>query len=84
MIKVFKKYLLSGCFQTFSYVMHYSLIESAKMAKLNPYEYLMYIFARLPYAKSREDQRKLLPWTCISRMARMGTDYKDKEEKEGL
>ena len=41
---------------------HYSLIESAKLAKLNPYEYLMHLFARLPYARSNEDLLKLLPW----------------------
>jgi transposase len=44
-----------------SAAIHYSLIESAKLAKLNPYEYLLYIFARLPYAKTHEDYGKLLP-----------------------
>lgn len=51
---------------------HYSLIESAKMAKLNPYEYLMHVFSRLPYAKSREDHRKLLPWNLTPDVIRGG------------
>jgi transposase len=51
---------------------HYSLIESAKMAKLNPHEYLLYVFSRLPYAKSREDYRKLLPCNLTPDVMRGG------------
>jgi transposase len=51
---------------------HYSLIESSKLAKLNPYEYLMYIFARLPYAKTRDDHAMLLPWNLTPDLIRGG------------
>ena len=40
----------------------YSLIETAKANDLNPYWYLYYLFEKLPYAKSREDFRALLPY----------------------
>lgn len=40
----------------------YSLIETAKMNKLEPYAYLRYIFDRLPTAKSLEDYEAMLPW----------------------
>jgi len=40
----------------------YSLVESAKLHNLNPYEYLYYIFERLPYAETKEDYIKLLPF----------------------
>ena len=55
-----------------SSAIHYSLIESAKLAKLNPYEYLMYVFARLPYAKTRDDRVKLLPWNLTPAQIRGG------------
>ena len=40
----------------------YSLIETAKANKLEPYTYLRYIFDRLPLASSLEDYEALLPW----------------------
>ena len=40
----------------------YSLIETAKANKLEPYTYLRYIFDRLPTASSLEDYEALLPW----------------------
>jgi transposase len=40
----------------------YSLIETAKVNKLEPYTYLRYIFERLPVASSLEDYEALLPW----------------------
>ncbi|MCP4160845.1 MAG: IS66 family transposase, partial [Deltaproteobacteria bacterium] len=40
----------------------YSLIETAKLFKLVPYQYLQYIFEKLPYAESDCDYEKLLPW----------------------
>ncbi len=40
----------------------YSLIETAKANKLEPYAYLRYIFDRLPTATSLEDYEALLPW----------------------
>ena len=39
----------------------YSLVESAKNNDLNVYNYLRYLFTRLPEAKSPEDIEKLLP-----------------------
>lgn len=39
----------------------YSLVESAKAAKLEPYAYLKLIFERIPLARSENDFYKLLP-----------------------
>ena len=39
----------------------YSLIETAKANGLNPAEYLLHIFERLPYATCETDYRALLP-----------------------
>jgi transposase len=41
--------------------MIYSLLESAKANKLEPYKYLRYLFENLPTAETEEDYRKLLP-----------------------
>ena len=40
----------------------YSLIETAKANKLEPWAYLRYIFDRLPLATKLEDFEALLPW----------------------
>ena len=40
----------------------YSLIETAKVNKLEPYSYLRYIFEKLPTAATLEDFEALLPW----------------------
>ena len=40
----------------------YSLIETAKANKLEPWAYLRYIFDRLPLAVTLEDFEALLPW----------------------
>ena len=40
----------------------YSLIETAKANKLEPYAYLRYIFEKLPLADSLEKYEALLPW----------------------
>ena len=40
----------------------YSLIQTAKLNDLNPYEYLKQVFNDLPNAQSVEDIEKLLPW----------------------
>jgi transposase len=44
--------------------MIYSIIESAKENRLNPYAYLNYLFERLPNLDSRSDEAldQLLPW----------------------
>ena len=39
----------------------FSLIETAKANGLEPYFYLRYLFAKLPYAKTVEDYQALLP-----------------------
>ncbi len=39
----------------------YSLIETAKANDLNPYEYLLHVFEKLPYASTKEDLKALLP-----------------------
>lgn len=39
----------------------YSLIESAKASKLEPYKYLRYLFEKLPFVTTKEDYSKLLP-----------------------
>jgi len=39
----------------------FSLIETAKANRLKPYEYLRFLFDKLPYAESEEDYKKLLP-----------------------
>lgn len=46
----------------------YSLIETAKANKLDPYRYLCVLFAALPNAKCLEDYDALLPWriACAS------------------
>jgi len=40
----------------------FSLIETAKANKLEPYAYLRYIFEKLPLAVTLEDYEALLPW----------------------
>lgn len=39
----------------------YSLIETAKACKLEPYAYLRYLFEKLPFAETEDDYRQLLP-----------------------
>ncbi|MCL2760015.1 MAG: IS66 family transposase [Treponema sp.] len=40
----------------------YSLIQTAKQNGLNSFEYLKSLFEKAPYASSRDDWEKLLPW----------------------
>ena len=40
----------------------YSLIQTAKANKLNPYAYLKHVFKALPNAQSVEDIENVLPW----------------------
>jgi len=44
----------------------YSLIETAKANKLEPYAYLRYIFEMLPTADSLEEYEALLPWNLTA------------------
>ncbi|WP_194727448.1 IS66 family transposase [Noviherbaspirillum malthae] len=43
----------------------YSLIETAKANRLEPYRYLCELFARLPQAKTVDDIETLLPWKIV-------------------
>jgi transposase len=40
----------------------FSIIETAKKNKLEPYAYLRHLFEKLPFAETEEDYRKLLPY----------------------
>lgn len=42
--------------------MLYSIIETAKANRLEPYEYLRTLFARLPSCETLEDFESMLPW----------------------
>lgn len=50
----------------------YSLIESAKLNQLNPYDYLYYIFLKLPYAKNKPDYMALLPYNLTQETIKAG------------
>ena len=39
----------------------YSLIETAKANKLEPYKYLRYLFEKIPFAECEADYKALLP-----------------------
>jgi transposase len=39
----------------------YSLAETAKACGLEPYQYFRYLFSKIPYAKTEEDYRALMP-----------------------
>jgi len=49
----------------------YSLVESAKDNNLNVYNYLRYIFTKLPYAESSEDIKKLIPCNLTAEMIKI-------------
>jgi transposase len=42
----------------------FTLIETAKQHGLVPFDYLMTVFTKAPFAVSTEDWVKLLPWNC--------------------
>ena len=42
--------------------MHFSLIRSAKLNKLAPYQYYVEIMKKVPYCEKVEDYEALLPW----------------------
>ena len=46
----------------------YSLIETAKANGLEPYQYLRYLFEKLPYAQNDEDYKALLPQNLTAEM----------------
>lgn len=41
-----------------------TMVRTALANKLDPYQYLVQILTKLPYAKSEEDFRELMPW-CV-------------------
>ena len=45
----------------------YSLVETAKANGLNPYDYLLHVFERLPHANCEDDFMALLPQGAISK-----------------
>lgn len=47
----------------------YSLVESAKAAKIEPYAYLKMIFEKIPLAQNQEDYKALLPKYVAAQMA---------------
>ena len=49
----------------------YSLVESAKDNGLNVYNYLRFLFTKLPYANSSEDIKKLLPCNLSAEMIKI-------------
>ncbi len=51
----------------------YSLIETAKANKLEPYAYLRYIFEKLPTASSLENYEALLPWNITLEQMKWST-----------
>jgi len=44
----------------------YTLIETAKQNGLVPFDYLMVLFKKAPYASSSSDWEKLLPWSIFT------------------
>ena len=52
----------------------YSLVETCKANGVDPYQYLNWLFKKLPLATSADDYAALLPWTMpASRVERVGT-----------
>jgi transposase len=53
----------------------YSLIETAKACGLDPYQYLRFLFSKIPHARSEEDYRALLPQNVTTeQLSRFMTD----------
>jgi transposase len=42
--------------------LHFSLVQTAKLHKLDPYEYYVTLLKRIPYCQTIEDYEQLLPW----------------------
>jgi transposase len=52
----------------------YSLVQTAILNKLNPWNYLRYIFDRIPWAESSEEYDSLLPWRLTAEDIDIETD----------
>ena len=50
----------------------YSLVESAKLHNLSAFEYLNYIFRKIPYCKKTEDYEALLPYNIDPAQLKQG------------
>ncbi|PIE57616.1 MAG: hypothetical protein CSA33_07150 [Desulfobulbus propionicus] len=58
-----KNWLFSGTFEDAeASALPFSLIETAKANKIEPYAYLRHIFTQLPTANTLADYTALLPW----------------------
>ena len=44
----------------------YSLVETCKANRIDPYDYLVRLFSKLPHAKTADDFEALLPWRIAS------------------
>ena len=45
----------------------YSLLETAKACGLDPYQYLRFLFSKIPYAKTEQDYKALMPQNLTSK-----------------
>jgi len=52
----------------------YSLVQTAIINELNPWNYLRYIFDRIPWAESAEEYDSLLPWNLTAEDIEKETD----------
>lgn len=43
----------------------YSLLQTCKVNKIDPYRYLVALFAALPLVKTADDYEALLPWRMV-------------------
>ena len=44
----------------------YSLVETCKANRIDPYDYLVRLFGKLPHANTADDFEALLPWRIVS------------------
>lgn len=64
-----KNWLFSGTAEgAEASAMLYSLIETAKANRLEPYAYLRYIFEKIPVANTLDDLEALFPWNLSQRI----------------
>ena len=53
-----------------------TMVRSALANKLDPYQYLVQVLQKLPYAKSDEDFQKLMPWFVKNQLNEAATDIR--------
>lgn len=54
----------------------YSLIETAKLNSLEPYQYLCWVFEELPKARKLAEVELFLPWNFVKTMSSAGNTSK--------